>query len=317
MADSMTEATPAPSRRILLVDDNPTNLRVLFQMLDGRGHELLIAKSGEEALRLAREADPALILLDVMMPGIDGFETCRRLKAEDTTRDTPVIFLSARHEVADKVEGLSLGAVDYIAKPIQVEEVIARVDAHLETHDRLGSMREQVRELRDELDDRETGSVPGPDRVRALIAGGESELVEFKSTLRWNLKAERADKAIEDAWLKTVVAFLNSEGGTLLVGVADDGTVLGIKSDGFQSDDHFLLHVNNLIRQHIGPEYASSISYGLCPIDDASVLAIVCARSIQPAYLRRGDAEDLYVRIGPGSRRLTARQAVEFVSSRR
>ncbi len=117
--------------RLLLVDDTPTNLQVLYQTLDGRGHELLIAQNGEEALTLAREARPSLILLDIMMPGIDGFETCRRLKDDPDTQEAAVIFMSALDETKDKVKGLELGAVDYITKPFQAEEVIARVNTHL------------------------------------------------------------------------------------------------------------------------------------------------------------------------------------------
>ena len=100
--------------RLLLVDDNPTNLQVLFQALEQEGYELLIAQSGEEALQIAQDAQPQLILLDINMPGMNGYETCRRLKADPNTKDAVVVFLSARGDVDDKVRGLELGAVDYI-----------------------------------------------------------------------------------------------------------------------------------------------------------------------------------------------------------
>ena len=116
---------------ILLVDDNPTNLQLLFGTLKGLGHKLLVAKSGEDALKVAQWAQPDLILLDILMTGIDGFETCARLKENRETRDIAVIFLSALDDTNDKIKGLSLGAVDYIAKPFQAEEVIARVGTHL------------------------------------------------------------------------------------------------------------------------------------------------------------------------------------------
>ncbi len=120
--------------KILLVDDNPTNLQVLLQTLNGRGYKLLIAKDGENALRIAHKAKPALMLLDIMMPGIDGYEVCRRLKADPAVSDIAVIFLSALDDTRDKVRGLETGAVDYIAKPFQAEEVIARVDTQLKIH---------------------------------------------------------------------------------------------------------------------------------------------------------------------------------------
>ncbi len=125
-----TSVEPDRTDRILLVDDNPTNLQVLFQTLEGRGYEMLVATTGEDALSVAAEALPDLILLDIMMPGIDGFETCRRLKSDPATLGSTIIFMSALDDTKDKVRGLDLGAVDYITKPFQAEEVIARVDTH-------------------------------------------------------------------------------------------------------------------------------------------------------------------------------------------
>jgi putative two-component system response regulator len=117
---------------LLVVDDNPVNLEVLFDLLGEKGFHILTAKSGALALKRAETAQPDLIVLDVLMPpGIDGFETCRRLKARQTTRDIPVIFMTALSDTVDKVTGFEVGAVDYITKPIQSEEVLARVNAHL------------------------------------------------------------------------------------------------------------------------------------------------------------------------------------------
>jgi sigma-B regulation protein RsbU (phosphoserine phosphatase) len=137
------------TEKILLVDDNPTNLQVLFQTLDGRGYNLLVAKNGEIALNIARKALPNLILLDIMMPGIDGYEVCRQLKADPLTREIPVIFLSALVDTKDKVQGLDLGAVDYVTKPFQPEEVIARVNTHLTIY----RLKRKVQAQRDELED--------------------------------------------------------------------------------------------------------------------------------------------------------------------
>jgi DNA-binding NtrC family response regulator len=131
----MSSERPTPSEeeasRILLVDDNPTNLDILRDALGGRGYRLFVARSGEDAIKLAGRARPHLILLDVIMPGIDGFETCRRLKQDEEARDPAVIFLSALDNAIDKVRGLELGAVDFITKPFQGDEVIARVNTHL------------------------------------------------------------------------------------------------------------------------------------------------------------------------------------------
>ena len=127
------QLTPVPEEagRILLVDDDATNLDVLRETLGGSSYHLFVARTGEEALKVARRAKPLIVLLDVVMPGIDGYETCRRLKDDPETRDAAVIFLSALDNPKDKVRGFEAGAVDFITKPVQAEEVIARVNTHL------------------------------------------------------------------------------------------------------------------------------------------------------------------------------------------
>ena len=144
---TLAEGEEQPER-ILLVDDNPANLQVLFQTLEGRGYNLLVAKDGETALSVARKGLPALILLDIMMPGIDGYEVCRRLKNDPATKEIPVIFLSALGETKDKVRGLDLGAVDYISKPFQADEVIARVNTHITIY----RLRREVQAQKDALE---------------------------------------------------------------------------------------------------------------------------------------------------------------------
>ncbi len=121
----MTQAT------ILIVDDHPANLAVLFEALTGQGYRVLVNTSGEATLTTVNQNPPDLILLDVMMPGIDGFETCRRLKASPAGQTIPLIFMTALTDPIDEVKGLELGAIDYITKPIQVQTVLARVKTHL------------------------------------------------------------------------------------------------------------------------------------------------------------------------------------------
>jgi sigma-B regulation protein RsbU (phosphoserine phosphatase) len=141
--------TPAaPDTTILVVDDSPVNLRLVVRTLEGRGYRLLAAKSGRAAIDIARRTRPDLILLDVMMPEMDGFEVCRALKADPVTKDAIVMFLSALGEVSDKVAGLELGAADYITKPIQAEEVLARVANHVARQ----HLAREVRRSRDRLE---------------------------------------------------------------------------------------------------------------------------------------------------------------------
>ncbi len=125
-------APPNPSReKILLVDDVAANLSVLSAALEPEGYEILVASGGALALKVAARARPDLILLDVLMPEIDGLETCRRLKQDPATRDIPVIFITARNEMESVVEGFRAGGVDYILKPFQTEEVLSRLATHL------------------------------------------------------------------------------------------------------------------------------------------------------------------------------------------
>jgi cyclic di-GMP phosphodiesterase len=300
--------------KVLLVDDNPTNLQVLSQALAGQGLTLLIAKCGEDALKIAQDAQPRLILLDVNMPGIGGFETCKRLKSNPSTSDSVVVFLSARAEAEDKVQGLELGAVDYIAKPFNVDEVLARVRTQLENHRKHQSLIEHNRELSERATAPDRGSDDDP--IRTLIRAGESDRLEFKSSLRWNMKAERAGKEIENAWLKTIVAFLNTDGGILLVGVDDDGEVLGIEHDGFENGDRYLLHANNLIRTTIGVEMTSFIDFRLKQFDNKQVFIVECKPSQLPVFLRRDGNEEFYIRMGPGSRKLLSSETLEYVQVR-
>lgn len=117
--------------KVLIVDDTPANIDVLDLFLEKEGYKISVAQSGESALDLAGRISPDLILLDVMMPGIDGFETCLRLKANEKTQDIPIIFITARNEPTDIVKGFSVGGVDYITKPFSQEEVCARINLHL------------------------------------------------------------------------------------------------------------------------------------------------------------------------------------------
>ena len=115
---------------LLLVDDEPVNLRVLKQLL-ANDYQLIFARNGEEALKLAPSRQPNLILLDVMMPGLTGFEVCRQLKQQENTKQIPVIFVTALNDEQDETQGFDAGAVDYITKPISPAIVKARVKTHL------------------------------------------------------------------------------------------------------------------------------------------------------------------------------------------
>jgi PAS domain S-box-containing protein len=142
---------------ILIVDDTPANIGVISESLEERGYRVLVAQDGEEGLQRAGFVQPDLILLDVMMPGLDGFEVCRRLKKETKTRDIPVIFMTARTETEDKVAGFKAGGVDYVTKPLQIDEVIARVETQINLsamQKRLETQNSQLQRYREQLEQR-------------------------------------------------------------------------------------------------------------------------------------------------------------------
>lgn len=118
-------------RSILVVDDNPDNLRLFAKLLTEHRYKTRLAPNGDRAMATISKEAPDLVLLDIMMPGMDGYEVCRQLKADKQTADIPVIFLSSLNDTIDKVKALSLGGVDYVSKPFQEEEVLARVKTHL------------------------------------------------------------------------------------------------------------------------------------------------------------------------------------------
>jgi serine phosphatase RsbU (regulator of sigma subunit) len=139
---------------LLIVDDMPDNIRVLSNFLEENGFQVLIAQNGKRAIKKAEYAHPDLILLDVMMPEMDGFEACQILKSKDSTKEIPIIFMTALADTIEKVKGFELGAADYITKPIQQEEVLVRVNAHLNVYKlqcQLQTRSEQLAEANQEI----------------------------------------------------------------------------------------------------------------------------------------------------------------------
>jgi len=136
----------AHSASIMIVDDDGIFRNMLQKCLDRLHFHVIPARNGQEALELLRNFQPDIILLDVLMADMDGFETCRRLKANHDTRDIPVIFVTALTDVVDKVQGFETGAADYITKPIQIDEVVARITAHLATRKQQQTLHEHIAE---------------------------------------------------------------------------------------------------------------------------------------------------------------------------
>lgn len=170
------DAEKAEQGVILIVDDKPANLSVLFEFLADAGFQILVAEDSDGAIQTARYAAPDLILLDVLMPEVDGFETCRRLKLDDQTKEIPVIFLTALNETVDKVRGLGLGAVDYLTKPLQEEEVLARVRLHLKLRNLTRHLQSQNLQLEREIVERK--------QIEAHLQHQTAELIQREEALR-------------------------------------------------------------------------------------------------------------------------------------
>jgi signal transduction histidine kinase len=160
---------------ILIVDDTPTNVAMLADYLVGRGFSVMVAQDGEEGVERAKFAHPDLVLLDVMMPGVGGFDTCRLLKANDATKDIPVIFMTALADIGDKIMGYEAGGVDYVTKPFHTEEVLARINIHLTLQTMRRQLLTQNRQLQEEITERQ--------KAEAVLAQRSQELARSNAEL--------------------------------------------------------------------------------------------------------------------------------------
>ncbi len=194
-------AAPANNPHILLIDDNPADIDVLLDPLTEAGFEISVAEDGEDGLEQAQYDLPDLILLDVVLPRIDGFETCRRLKAVECTQEIPVIFMTSLTNLADKVHGFAVGGVDYIPKPIQPAEVLARVRTQLALRDLQRQLAAQNAALQQEVAERQ--------RAEAALQRANADLEQHiaartadLNTANASLRAEIAERqrAEEELW---------------------------------------------------------------------------------------------------------------------
>jgi len=154
-------------------------------------------------------------------------------------------------------------------------------------------------------------------RVHSLINRGEGNNIEFKSTVRMNLKNGKVGKEIEFAWLKAVIAFLNSDGGTLLIGVEDSGRIHGLEADNFANDDRCLLHMKNLFNQHVGAEFSDFANFTLVEIEDTKVVVVDCHPAGKPVFLKVGRNEEFYIRSGPSNSKLTPSQMIRYIQQKK
>ena len=200
--------------KILAVDDTPASLKLLTDLLKEAGYEVRSAINGELALHAASQNPPELVLLDIRMPGIDGYEVCRRLKAQPSTRDVPVIFVSAATESDEKVQGFHVGAIDYVTKPYQRDELLARVHTHLELNrlrnhleelvgERTAELKESERKLRTSLIDSITALAATVEMRDPYTAGHQRRVAQLAIAIAKELRL--AEEQIEGIQLAGVV----------------------------------------------------------------------------------------------------------------
>jgi DNA-binding NtrC family response regulator len=187
---SQAQSAPGATETILIVDDTPANLDLLVSTLEPLGYRMLVAPSGEIALSVAARSQPDLILMDVMLPDIDGYETCRRLHENPSTRETPVLFISARDETGSLVEAFRAGGLDYITKPIDAEEVVIRVETHLrvsrlsrQLRTKNAQLTEANEKLRAEIDRREAAE------TALKVADEKLSTLSAQEAERWGISA--------------------------------------------------------------------------------------------------------------------------------
>ena len=212
--DNLNKEKKSSIADILVVDDTPDNLRLLSDLLTNHGYKVRNVTNGKMALDAAQLKPPDLILLDIMMPGIDGYEVCRQLKLKKETALVPIIFLSAKNEVEDKVQGFGLGGVDYITKPYQAAEVLARIENQLRISDLQKKLRKKNQQLQQEIHDR----VLAEEQLKLLnqklekiveartlqLQTQNQELLFFKEQLQKKLEEEHSLNNLKSELITTI-----------------------------------------------------------------------------------------------------------------
>lgn len=279
--------------KILWADDQQEVVKTLAAEVLSAEWQVDFVADGSEALDALSSSAYDVVLLDLNMPPDrwGGLWLLEQVKVLNLPVP-PVLVVSAEGTQLETIEALRLGATDYVLKERVQLELADRIKASVASRDR--ELGEQIR-------------------------AGESERIEFKSTLRMNLHSGKVDPSMELACLKTVAGFLNGDGGTLFIGVADDGTILGLDPDKFPNEDRFQLHFWNLFRESIGSEFLGCVRGVTIQAEGARVFVVTCTRSPKPAFLKwrapgenRG-TEHFYVRAGPQTELLGTRQAVAYI----
>lgn len=172
---------------VLIIDDEPANIQVVSDFLEAQGIEIMMAKNGLDGISRAKKGQPDLILLDIRMPGMDGYETCHQLKSDESTKDIPIIYMTALTELEDKLKAFAIGGVDYVTKPIQEAELLARVSVHLQLSNLQKELADKNARLEGALD---TGNVVNV-AIGVLMEGKGIKREEAFEIIRTQARSQR------------------------------------------------------------------------------------------------------------------------------
>ncbi len=213
--------------KILIVDDHPNNLRFLSKILNDRGYKTQRAICGQLALNAVKESPPDLIVLDIMMPNMNGYEVCNRLKSNSNTRDIPIIFLSALNQTIDKVKAFEIGGIDYITKPFQVEEILARIENQLTIQKLSRQLKAQNDQLQQEVEVRKQAEIQLKNKSQILAQFSAN----LKKIHRLNTKSHNNIEDIFADYLETGCDILDFSMGIISKIENQDYKIIAAKSN--------------------------------------------------------------------------------------
>lgn len=276
------QRTEAASENILIVDDTPANLRLLSQMLTEQGYGVRAVTSGARALASARAAPPDLVLLDIKMPGMNGYEVCEHLKADPLTRHIPVIFISALDEIQDKVQAFAVGGVDYITKPFQFKEVLARTETHLSLRKLQKQLSDSNRKMEQEL------TLAGKVQSSFLPS-------ELPATVGWQMAAALKPARQTSGDFYDTIALSDGRLGLVVADVVDKGVgaalfmtlswiLIRSYAMEYPAEPQRVLHaVNDRILAEIDTGQFVTVFFGI--LDPATGTLVYCNAGHPPPYL--------------------------------
>lgn len=280
--------------KVLWADDQLDVAKTLANCLQPLNCDIDFVASGDEALIKLKNNDYQIVLTDLAMPpnqwgGLWLIEEIKKL-----TSHPKIIVVSGEGSQAETIKALRLGANDYVTKENITDELPKQILSILENSEKKQD-------------------------IKSIILSGETAKVEFKSTLRYNINAKKNDPNIELASFKTIAGFLNSDGGTLFIGVDDSSQILGLDLDNFPNTDKFQLHFWNIFRQALGAETSDLVKAEIVAIEEKTIFQVTCKASNHPIFLKwkmSGESnhqEIFYVRAGPQTELLNTKQVIVYI----